>query len=297
MLVADWGTTSLRIYVLDEKGGIVTKRTSDKGILVAKTLGFEKTFELEADALLDDQQILLGGMIGSRNGWVETEYVDCPATLEGIANRLCTVTWRSQSGISRTAKITPGVRFLGENGMSDIMRGEELQILGLMQQITDKHATIVLPGTHSKWVSVTNNTISTFRTYMTGEVFELLANQSILKSETKIEPFDNNVFLDGVKLGSTENSLTNLIFQARTQLINGKLQPSSCNSFLSGILIGNEISHEVRNQRLIHLISNAELSKLYSMALQYFNIESVTHDEDIFTKSAFYLLDQDKAAQ
>ena len=297
MLVADWGTTSLRIYVLDEKGGIVTKRTSDKGILVAKTLGFEKTFELEADALFDDQQILLGGMIGSRNGWVETEYVDCPATLEGIANRLCTVTWRSQSGISRTAKITPGVRFLGENGMSDIMRGEELQILGLMQQITDKHATIVLPGTHSKWVSVTNNTISTFRTYMTGEVFELLANQSILKSETKIEPFDNNVFLDGVKLGSTENSLTNLIFQARTQLINGKLQPSSCNSFLSGILIGNEISHEVRNQRLIHLISNAELSKLYSMALQYFNIESVTHDEDIFTKSAFYLLDQNKTAQ
>ncbi|MEK9873228.1 MAG: 2-dehydro-3-deoxygalactonokinase [Betaproteobacteria bacterium] len=297
MLVADWGTTSLRIYVLDEKGGIVAKRTSDKGILVAKALGFEKTFELEADALLDDQQILLGGMIGSRNGWVETEYVDCPATLEGIANRLGTVTWRSQSGISRTAKITPGVRFLGENGMSDIMRGEELQILGLMQQITDKHATIVLPGTHSKWVSVTNNTISTFRTYMTGEVFELLANQSILKSETKTEPFDNNVFLDGVKLGSTENSLTNLIFQARTQLINGKLQPSSSDSFLSGILIGNEISHEVRNQRLIHLISNAKLSKLYSMALQYFNIESVTHDEDIFTKSAFYLLDQNKAAQ
>ena len=297
MLVADWGTTSLRIYVLDEKGGIVTKRTSDKGILVAKTLGFEKTFELEADALLDDQQILLGGMIGSRNGWVETEYVDCPATLEGIANRLGTVTWRSQSGISRTAKITPGVRFLGENGMSDIMRGEELQILGLVQQITDEHATIVLPGTHSKWVSVTNNTISTFRTYMTGEVFELLANQSILKSETKTEPFDNNVFLDGVKLGSTKNSLTNLIFQARTQLINGKLQPSSSDSFLSGILIGNEISHEVRNQRLIHLISNAKLSKLYSMALQYFNIESVTHDEDIFTKSAFYLLDQNKAAQ
>ncbi len=297
MLVADWGTTSLRIYVLDEKGEIVTKRTSDKGILVAKTLGFEKTFELEADALLDDQQILLGGMIGSRNGWVETEYVDCPATLEGIANRLGTVTWRSQSGISRTAKITPGVRFLGENGMSDIMRGEELQILGLMQQITDEPATIVLPGTHSKWVSVTNNTISTFRTYMTGEVFELLANQSILKSEAKTEPFDNNVFLDGVKLGSTKNSLTNLIFQVRTQLINGKLQPSSCDSFLSGILIGNEISHEVRNQRLIHLISNAKLSKLYSMALQYFNIESVTHDEDIFTKSAFYLLDQNKAAQ
>jgi len=297
MLVADWGTTSLRIYVLDDKGRIVTKRTSDKGILVAKTLGFEKTFELEADGLLDNQQILLGGMVGSRNGWIETEYVDCPATLEGIANRLGTVTWRSQSGISRTAKITPGVRFLGENGMSDIMRGEELQILGLMQQITDEHATIVLPGTHSKWVSVTNNTISTFRTYMTGEVFELLANQSILKSETKTEPFDNNVFLDGVKLGSTENSLTNLIFQARTQLINGKLQPSSSDSFLSGILIGNEISHEVRNQRLIHLISNAKLSKLYSMALQYFNIESVTHDEDIFTKSAFYLLDQNKAAQ
>ena len=297
MLVADWGTTSLRIYVLDEEGGIVTKRTSDKGILVAKALGFEKTFELEADGLLDDQQILLGGMIGSRNGWIETEYVDCPATLEGIANRLGTVTWRSQSGISRTAKITPGVRFLGENGMSDIMRGEELQILGLMQQITDKHATIVLPGTHSKWVSVTNSTISTFRTYMTGEVFELLANQSILKSETKTEPFDNNVFLDGVKLGSTKNSLTNLIFQVRTHLINGKLQPSSCDSFLSGILIGNEISHEVRNQRLIHLISNAKLSKLYSMALHYFNIESVTHDEDIFTKSAFYLLDQNKAAQ
>ncbi len=297
MLVADWGTTSLRIYVLDEKGEIVTKRTSNKGILVAKTLGFEKTFELEAEGLLNDQQILLGGMIGSRNGWVETEYVDCPATLEGIANKLGAVTWRSRSGISRTAKITPGVRFLGENGMSDIMRGEELQILGLMQQITDKHATIVLPGTHSKWVSVTNNTISTFRTYMTGEVFELLANQSILKSETKTEPFDNNVFLDGVKLGSTKNSLTNLIFQARTQLINGKLQPSSSDSFLSGILIGNEISHEVRNQRLIHLISNAKLSKLYSMALQYFNIESVTHDEDIFTKSAFYLLDQNKAAQ
>ena len=292
MLVADWGTTSLRIYVLDDKGRIVTKRTSDKGILVAKTLGFEKTFELEADGLLDNQQILLGGMVGSRNGWIETEYVDCPATLEGIANRLGTVTWRSQSGISRTAKITPGVRFLAEDGMSDIMRGEELQILGLMQQIKNESETIVLPGTHSKWVSVTNNTISTFRTYMTGEVFELLANQSILKSEAKTEPFDNHVFLDGVKLGSTKASLTNLIFQVRTHLINGKLQPSSCDSFLSGILIGNEISHEARNQKLIHLISNTKLSKLYSMALQYFNIESVTYDEDIFTKSAFHLLNQ-----
>ena len=292
MLVADWGTSSLRIYVLDERGEIVTKRTSEKGILVAKTLGFEKTLELEAEGLLNDQRILLGGMIGSRNGWVETEYVDCPATLEEIANKLGTVTWRNQSGTSRTAKITPGVRFLGKNGMSDIMRGEELQILGLMQQITDEHATIVLPGTHSKWVSVINNTISEFRTYMTGEVFELLANQSILKSEAKTEPFDNNVFLDGVKLGSTKNSLTNLIFQVRTQLINGKLQPSSCDSFLSGILIGNEISHEVRNQRLIHLVSNSKLSKLYSMALQYFNIESVTYDEDIFTKSAFHLLNQ-----
>jgi 2-dehydro-3-deoxygalactonokinase len=292
MLVADWGTSSLRIYLLDERGEIVTKRTSEKGILVAKTLGFEKTLELETEGLLNDQRILLGGMIGSRNGWVETEYVDCPATLEEIANKLGTVTWRSQSGTSRTAKITPGVRFLGENGMSDIMRGEELQILGLMQQIKDELATIVLPGTHSKWVSVKNNTISEFRTYMTGEVFELLANRSILKSEARTEPFDNNVFLDGVKLGSTKNSLTNLIFQVRTQLISGKLQPSSCDSFLSGILIGNEISHEVRNRRLIHLVSNSKLSKLYSMALQYFNIESVTYDEDIFTKSAFHLLNQ-----
>jgi 2-dehydro-3-deoxygalactonokinase len=171
MIAIDWGTSSLRAYRLDRAGAIVEKRSAPLGIMHVEGGRFAEALESQVDDWLEagDGPMVMSGMIGSRQGWKEAAYVECPAGAEQIGARLQPVSW----GGGREAWIAPGLSCRDPGGVPDVMRGEETQILGVLETLP-KAAWICLPGTHSKWVEVRDGRIHSFTTHMTGEAFATL---------------------------------------------------------------------------------------------------------------------------
>src|SRR5207253_2700905 len=111
--------------------------------------------------------ILMSGMIGARQGWVEAPYAQCPAGLPEIASAIVTIEARTLGALG----LVPGVRVDYPDGAPDVMRGEETQILGALTAMARSDGVFVLPGTHSKWARIKAGRIESFATYMTGEIF------------------------------------------------------------------------------------------------------------------------------
>ena len=176
MIAVDWGTSGFRAYRLDEAGGIRETRTAPAGILTVAAGGFPAALEARLGDWLDDTPIVMSGMIGSRQGWREAPYVECPADAAAIARGLLPVEWAA----GRRGWIVPGLSCRDAAGIPDVMRGEETQILGALAALPPADAVICLPGTHSKWARVSDGRILSFATAMTGEVFAVLRRHSIL---------------------------------------------------------------------------------------------------------------------
>jgi 2-dehydro-3-deoxygalactonokinase len=168
MIAIDWGTTSFRAYRLDEGGRIIDSRSAPAGILTIENGKFATVLEQQVGEWIDagETQVVMSGMIGSRQGWMEVPYADCPAGLDEIAAGMRSVAWSRGE-----AWIAPGVACHEETGVPDVIRGEETQILGCLDRLGSGRHTICLPGTHSKWVEVDNGRIMHFSTHMTGEAF------------------------------------------------------------------------------------------------------------------------------
>jgi 2-dehydro-3-deoxygalactonokinase len=179
--------------------------------------------------------VLAAGMIGSRQGWREVPYLSCPAGLDEIA-----------SGLAEAAPgvfIVPGLDRTGEDGIPDVMRGEETQALGA--GIAD--GVIVLPGTHSKWVRLEEGRIAWFATFMTGEVFAVLSQHSILGRLVEGDAPDETAFGRGLERGRAEGSaLLHDLFSVRTLGLFGAISPGGLKPYLSGMLIGAEIAAATR---------------------------------------------------
>src|SRR5215210_280654 len=164
-IAADWGTTNRRAYLIDASGGCVDEFEDGKGILNVPAGRFPQAVA-EIRERLGDKPLLLAGMIGSNRGWVEAPYVPCPAGIEELAGALV---WAGD----REA-IVPGVSDLGD-GRADVMRGEEVQLVGAVAGgLIDPSSLVCHPGTHNKWVIMRHSQIASFRTVMTGELFNLL---------------------------------------------------------------------------------------------------------------------------
>lgn len=237
-LVVDWGSSNFRAYRFDAAGEIVERHQAEAGILTVRDGAFEETLEREIGRWMDsDTEILLSGMITSRNGWVETPYLEPPATLSGLA----------AGAVMRLAK--SGARLLFLPGVCnrvpqpDVMRGEEIQVFGSIA--AGESALIILPGTHSKWVSVEKGAITRFATFLTGELFALLRQHSIVGR--LIPPgagaMNETAFRAGVALGYAQNAagLLNDVFTARAGALLGNFPPDEIAERLSGLLIGHEI--------------------------------------------------------
>jgi len=238
-ILLDWGSTHVRAHRLDDEGILLDSRASDDGILFVPDGNFEKHLRsLVGDWLVPGVRILASGMITSRQGWVETPYVECPCSIEELAANVIEL----QLAGGETIAFVPGLR-MGPP-LCDVMRGEEVQILGLGGE-----GVIVLPGTHSKWALVENDRIERFATFMTGELFDVLMNYSILGRPAQGREHDEEAFLEGVRLGSAAQEaggVTHVVFSARTLLLAGSLPPTSVASHVSGILIGDEIAQARR---------------------------------------------------
>jgi 2-dehydro-3-deoxygalactonokinase len=269
MIGIDWGTSSLRAYRL-AGGGVIERRESASGITGVSDGAFAAVLrETVGDWLLaGETDVLMAGMIGSRQGWVEAPYLECPAGLDALAAALTAVPFAG----ARVA-IVPGLRGEDAAGTPEVMRGEETQLAGLVGR-TDLSGRACLPGTHSKWANVAAGAVIGFSTHMTGEVFAALRGHTILGRMMREAPSDPIAFLRGVARAGEPGGLLHHLFGVRTQGLFGRIAETEAASYLSGLLIGHEIEAAAPSGT-VHLIGAPALCGLYALALERRGVASV----------------------
>ena len=273
MIAIDWGTTSFRAYRLDSKGAILETRSAPKGILAVPAGGFE-TVLYEQIHGWRERPVVMSGMIGARQGWVEAPYVPCPAGFDEIAAAMREV----RKGIW----IVPGVSCRDESGVPDVIRGEETQVLG-----AEREGLFCLPGTHSKWVEVRGGRIERFSTAMTGEVYAVLKAHSILGRMMEDGNTNAAAFRRGVERSGETGGLLHHLFGVRTKGLMGELDAAASSSYLSGLLIGHEI--RAVQPRSFMVLGEPRLAELYSQAAAALGCETERVDATSGTRALFRL--------
>ena len=260
-IAVDWGTTNRRGWRIAPGGGVADEMEDDRGILAVGEGGFE-TAVADMRERLGDLPMLMGGMIGSNRGWVEAPYAPCPAGLPELAARL---KWVEPERIA----IVPGVSFESET-RADVMRGEEVQILGAYAEgLIPADAIICHPGTHNKWIWLEDGRITAFRTVMTGELFNLLREHSILADLLGGEAEPDEAFGAGVLHGFREDDLTAELFSVRARVLLGKARREDAASYASGLLIGTDLRIGLRGagEGEVVAMGRPELTRLFAAAL------------------------------
>ena len=271
LIAIDWGTSSLRGARLGDQGQVLESREFPRGILTVPAGQFETVFsKLFGDWLqAPDALCLISGMAGSRQGWQEAPYCPCPAGFSELGQHLL---WLQPGRMA----LVPGLSCWGLDDLNtpDVMRGEEVQIFGALQLAGCDSATLVLPGTHSKWVQVQGGRVQHFQTFMTGEVFALMGQHSILgKTMDLHSPFEPAVFLQGLEQSLKPGSLLHKLFAVRTLGLFERLSAAQLPSYLSGLLIGEELRTQTPTGSVIVMGSEA-LTLRYTLALQHLGIPS-----------------------
>ena len=285
MIAIDWGTTSLRAFRLDDEGNVLEQRRSARGVLAAE--GRFADVLREEIGSWDDRLIVMAGMIGSRQGWFEMPYVDCPAGVEDIASAMRRVPAAEFPG--REIWIAPGLRARDEHGGYDVMRGEETQICGVLRELSPQRQTICLPGTHSKRVTVEDGRIEHFATAMTGELFELLCTHSVLGRLMVPGEHDAEAFALGVVHAARAGDLLHHLFATRTLGLFDALKPAQLRPFLSGLLVGHELNDLPADVGTVHLVAAPALLAAYEAALALRGIKTQAHSELASARGCFEL--------
>jgi 2-dehydro-3-deoxygalactonokinase len=297
LIALDWGTSALRAYLLGVHGEILETRTQPWGIMRTPNGDFAQAFRVMTSdwrRRTPHLPAIASGMIGSAQGWREVPYKTCPAGLGDLVEGLRPVV---ETGIH--LHIVPGIAVRG--ALPDVMRGEETQVMGALERIPRLRADacLVLPGTHSKWVVVRHGRIETFTTYMTGELFAVLRDHSLLgrpaiAAGMESDADHSNTLSPGFKRGvvaAREHAgvgLLALLFSARTLMLTGQLHPLDTLSYLSGLLIGEELRSALAGLSLrgggpVTLIGDPQLCACYARAFQLFDIPDVSVIEDAVT--------------
>ena len=303
LIAIDWGTTSARAYRFAAGGRIVGHRSAPLGIQHVQDGAFAAALAaLIGDWADDPAPRIACGMIGSRQGWIEAPYCACPAALGALATALVRV---PDGG---ALAIVPGVTCIDAAGVPDVMRGEETQILGVVATADRGDSggqLIVLPGTHSKWAIVAGDRIEAFATFLTGELFAVLKDHSILgrMMPTGGSPgvtAAGNAFDRGLgrslAAGSPDAGLLHELFGARTLALFGDLAPEATADYLSGLLIGSELCagrawaarHGVAGDR-VTLVGAPALSARYANALAQAGATVVEGPEDAAARGLWHI--------
>lgn len=276
-LIIDWGTTNFRAFAMLDGGALVDKIEQPLGLLQVRDGEFAQELECVLKAWLGDYQhlpIYMAGMVGSAQGWVDVPYVPAPVASEQLAlgAHQLVLPWGAK------ATIVPGVSYQNQQGDFDVMRGEEVQLFGLQHLIGEPSFCAALPGTHSKHVSVEQGELTQFRTFMTGEMFSLLAEHSILGRGLPKQIASEPAFLKGVE-ESGGSDLTAKLFSVRTHRLFSNLSEESVLDYLSGLLIGQELKS--LNTRHLYLVGGTRLCEHYQMACEALNVtnEYINGDE------------------
>ncbi|QOZ29839.1 2-dehydro-3-deoxygalactonokinase [Bradyrhizobium sp. CCBAU 51753] len=281
-VAVDWGTSSFRLWLMDAEGRVLGERRSDEGMMVAAQRGFAVVLQSHLDALdvAADLPVVVCGMAGARQGWVEAGYVDTPARLSDILDGAVAV-----GGQARDIKILPGIA-QRDAGDPDVMRGEETQLLGAFGADARDDAIVCMPGTHSKWVHVRAGTVERFATFMTGELFSAIARDTILAHAIAgaAEAIDRDAFGSAVAAAfAAPARAANLLFRVRSrQLLLGG-SAAAARETISGTLIGAELAAGLAGHvpgSAITLIASGRLQLLYQLALETLSIPLHCIDAD-----------------
>jgi 2-dehydro-3-deoxygalactonokinase len=287
MIAVDWGTSSFRAYRLDAAGAVREQRSAAAGLLSCDGR-FAEVLAQQLDDW-DDERVWMAGMVGSRSGWREVPYVACPAGLGEIAAGV--VELDAMPG--RRVAIVPGVSQREAGAAPDVMRGEETQVLGLLEHLHgDGPHTVCLPGTHSKWVQVQGGRIVGLRTAMTGELYALLRRHSLLAAlmpaTGEHDGDDPEAFARGVAASAADGGLAHQLFGVRTRGLFGELGAAGAPSYLSGLLIGHELrALHASAGDLVHLVGGAALVPRYTRALALLGTTAHAHGEDLSAAGLF----------
>jgi len=277
----DWGSTSLRAFLVGAGGVALAERANGNGASVIAGAG---AFAAALDDVAGDWMrarpslpVVACGMVGSLHGWLDVPYAACPADARALAEGMLA----SPGG---AVSIAPGL-LCDDNGLPpDVMRGEETQIVGalhLQPQLADA-ACIVLPGTHSKWAQVRHGKIRRFATHMTGELYAVLRRHSVLGRLMEEGAFNEASFLDGVEAARRDGQLgvAHQMFAARTLGVTGRMAPAALGDYLSGLLIGHELRAGLAwraqaglDSAPLALVGSAELCRRYQLALRQYSGE------------------------
>jgi 2-dehydro-3-deoxygalactonokinase len=271
MIAVDWGTSSFRAYRLDEGGAILARRESPRGIAGVPAGRFPQVLAEEIGDWLGGRRetVVLCGMVGSRQGWVEVPYCECPAGAPEIAARLHPVELEGAA-----AYIVPGVSGFDIAGVREVMRGEETQVLGALEALPEE-AAVCLPGTHSKWVRVRRSQIVGFSTHFTGETFAVLKAHSLLGRMLEDGAPDEAAFLAGLARSAEPEGLLHHLFGVRAKALFGELSGVGSGEYLSGLLIGHELRNALAGVRAapVFLLGAPGLVARYALALRALGAE------------------------
>ena len=263
-IAVDWGTSSFRAYLVEDKIVKDTIETKD-GMKFIKDNNFENTFiNLIGKWLIKDKKtdVLASGMLGARQGWIEAPYEKAPCNLNNL-NFISPTLIDSRVSL----KIFSGI---SQNDPPDVMRGEETQIAGFLSDNFQFKGSVCLPGTHSKWVQVNQNNLVKFKTFMTGELFEIISKNSVLVHSVVSDEFDKAEFLKSAdKILKCPKLFGNSLFQLRADNLINSGSGVIYKSRLSGYLLGLELlgSLEFWKNNDIVLIGNVDLIELYENVL------------------------------
>lgn len=273
-VAVDWGTSNVRAWGIASDGSETFAAQSDKGMGRIARADYPGVLGgLIGDNAAAGTSVIVCGMAGARQGWLEAPYLETPADLKALARGAV-----RPEGTAYSASILPGVCQRAESAQ-DVMRGEETQLLGLLGLKPGFEGTVVLPGTHSKWVELGGGRITRFQTAMTGELYEVLSQHSVLRhsfAAGSIEgPEIEDGIAEGMRAGIESPALaTSLLFRTRAAaLLSGK-GADWCSGYLSGLLVGVEIGghRDWLGSGPVPLIGSARFGRLYGAALKLIGV-------------------------
>jgi 2-dehydro-3-deoxygalactonokinase len=282
LVAVDWGTTNLRARLVDGSGAVMDEHKSDQGIGVLNGSGHEAAFEA-AVAGWPVVPAVMTGMIGSRQGWREAPYVPCPAN----ADKLATAMMRFTTASGRPVAIAPGLMMT--SGEGNVMRGEETQIIGVLDAEPGFNGTCIAPGTHSKWARVSGGTIGGFDSFISGELFDLLAHRSLLRHSVSEPNGDVAALPDfraGVERVTTDGApFLSTIFSVRVRQLLGSANPQDNYAYLSGLVIGGEVAAAIQLRAItgttaLRIIATGPLARAYRKALEIAGYDATILDGD-----------------
>lgn len=278
----DWGTSNLRVWAMDAHDQVLKSYKSNQGMLA---LSGAHAFEAELLGLIDQDlspgknQILACGMVGAKQGWIEAPYVAAPCPPPGAENAIQVPCL----DLRLSVRILPGVK---QTEPADVMRGEETQLAGFLSENPGFEGTILMPGTHTKWVMIEGGSIRSFCSVMTGELFALLSEQSVLKHSVTTTEDDSDAFETGVQDNFNDPAgLMGRFFALRAADLVAGQSAAKARSRLSGLLVGAELramAHEWQSKP-IALLGRTAAAQQFERALTLLGGDYRVYDTETLT--------------